>query len=83
VAKNDALELQMIGQDRREYVRGREGISIEAELESFLFQSHGYEGGWVKVVGDDARYVRYDRIASVSIVRGLDDEAGPAFRAWG
>jgi hypothetical protein len=79
VAEYDALELQMIGQDRPEYVRGREATSIERELESFLFQSDGYEGDWVKVVGDDARYVRYDRIASVSIVRGLDDEAGPLF----
>jgi hypothetical protein len=83
MALYDALELTMIDEKRVEYVRGSEGVPIERELERFIRRSVGYESGWVKVEGgDDGRYVRYDRIASVSIRRGLDDHAPPivAFR---
>jgi hypothetical protein len=37
----------------------------------FLRRTHAYELGWVKVEG--AKYIRYERIASVAIKRGLDD----------
>jgi transcriptional antiterminator Rof (Rho-off) len=78
MAVYDALELTMIDDKQVEYVRAREGKSIEQELRSFISRSHGYESGWIKVHGEDEdRYVRYDRIASVRVVRGLDDEQPP------
>ncbi len=78
MAVYDALELTMIDERQTEYVRAREGIPIEQELRSFISRSHGYESDWIKVeAGDEERYVRYDRIASVKVVRGLDDEHVP------
>ena len=70
----DALELQVIDQKGYEYIRAREGVSIDEELVHFLRRTHAYELGWVKVEG--AKYIRYERIASVAIKRGLDDESG-------
>ena len=61
MAAYDALELHI--------------ISVEAELKRFITKASGYELGWVKVEGD--RYVRYDRVASVEIKRGLDDDSAP------
>jgi len=70
MAQYDALELQVIDQDRPEYIRPDEGVSIDDELVHFLRRTHAYELGWVKVEG--AKYIRYERIASVAIKRGLD-----------
>ena len=72
----DALELQVIDQEGYEYIRAREGVSIDEELVHFLRRTHAYELGWVKVEG--AKYIRYERIASVAIKRGLDDGGGQA-----
>ena len=72
----DALELQVIDQEDYEYIRAREGVSIDEELVHFLRRTHAYELGWVKVEG--AKYIRYERIASVAIKRGLDDGSGQA-----
>jgi hypothetical protein len=74
MAHYEALELQVIDQKRYEYIRAREGLSIHEELVHFLRRTHAYELGWVKVEGD--KYIRYERIASVAIKRGLDDESG-------
>jgi hypothetical protein len=71
----DALEVQVIDEEGYEYIRPRDGVSIEDELVHFLRRTHTYELGWAKVEG--GRYIRYDRIASVAIRRGLDDEIGP------
>ncbi len=70
----DALELQVIDQKGYEYIRVREGVSIDEELVHFLRRTHAYELGWVKVEG--AKYIRYERIASVAIKRGLADDRG-------
>jgi hypothetical protein len=70
----DALELQVIDQKGYEYIRAREGVSIDEELVHFLRRTHAYELGWVKVEG--AKYIRYERIASVAIKRGLNDVSG-------
>jgi hypothetical protein len=67
----DALELQVIDQQGYEYIRAREGVSIDEELVRFLRRTHTYELGWVKVEG--AKYIRYERITSVAIKRGLDE----------
>jgi hypothetical protein len=77
MAPYDALELHLIDQKRPEYVRPAEGVSIEEELRRFLGRGSDYERAWVKVEGD--KYVRYDRVASVAVARGLDDETGPLF----
>ncbi len=71
----DALELQVIDQQGYEYIRAREGVSIDEELVRFLRRTHTYELGWVKVEG--AKYIRYERITSVAIKRGLEDESRP------
>jgi hypothetical protein len=73
MAHHDALELQIIDQDRPEYIRPDDGVSIDDELVHFLRRTHAYELGWVKVEG--AKYIRYERIASVAIKRGMDDKA--------
>jgi hypothetical protein len=72
MAHHDALELQIIDQDRPEYIRPDDGVSIDDELVHFLRRTHAYELGWVKVEG--GKYIRYERIASVAIKRGLDDK---------
>ena len=72
MAHYDALELQIIDQDRSEYIRPDEGVSVDDELVHFLRRTHAYELGWVKVEG--AKYIRYERIASVAIKRGLGDK---------
>jgi hypothetical protein len=74
MASYDALELQIIDQKGYEYIRAREGVSVDEELVHFLRRTHAYELGWVKVEG--AKYIRYERIASVAIKRGLDDGSG-------
>jgi hypothetical protein len=71
MAHYDALVLQVIDQDDPEYIRPDEGVSVDDELVHFLRRTHAYELGWVKVEG--AKYIRYERIASVAIKRGLDD----------
>jgi len=76
MAPYDALELQVIDQKGYEYIRAREGVPIDDELVRFLRRTHAYELGWVKV--DGAKYIRYERIASVAIRRGLDEESGAA-----
>lgn len=73
MAPYDALELKVVDQDRYEYVRASEGASIEEELVRFMKRTHDYELVWVKV--ESGRYVRYDRIESVAIRRGLDDKS--------
>jgi hypothetical protein len=75
MAPYDALVLHLIDQERPEFVRATEGVPIDEELRRFLSRAKDYERLWVKVEGD--KYVRYDRIASVSIGRGLDDESSP------
>ena len=78
MAVYDALALTMIDDMQTEYVRPREGTPIEQELRSFISRSHGYESDWIQVeAGDEERYVRYDRIASVRVVRGLGDQREP------
>jgi hypothetical protein len=72
--RSDALQLQVIDQEGYEYIRAREGVSIDEELVHFLRRTHAYELGWVKVEG--AKYIRYERIASVAIKRGLNDVSG-------
>jgi len=69
MAQYDALELQVIDQDHPEYIRPDEGVSVDDELVHFLRRTHAYELGWVKVEG--AKYIRYERIASVAIKRGM------------
>jgi len=64
----DALELEIIDQEQREYIRV-DG-DVQDELVHFLKRTHDYQLAWVKVEGD--KYVRYDRIASVAIRRGMD-----------
>jgi hypothetical protein len=68
-----ALELEIIDQEKREYIRVGDGAAIHDELVHFLKRTHAYELPWVKVEGD--KYVRYDRIASVTIKRDPDDGA--------
>jgi hypothetical protein len=75
MATYDALVLHVIDQERPEFVRATEGVSIDEERRRFLSRASDYERAWVKVEGD--KYIRYDRIASVSISRGLDDDHGP------
>ncbi|MGN6430329.1 MAG: hypothetical protein ACTHNB_06285 [Gaiellaceae bacterium] len=70
MAQYDALELEIIDQEQREYIRVNRG-DVQDELVHFLKRTHDYELAWVKVEGD--KYVRYDRIASVAIKRGVDD----------
>ena len=70
MAHYDALELQIIDEDRPEYIRPDEGVSVDDELVHFPRRTHAYELGWVKVEG--AKYIRYERIASVAIKRGLE-----------
>jgi hypothetical protein len=72
----DARELEVIDQQGYEYIRAREGVSIDEELVHFLRRTHAYELGWVKVEG--AKYIRYERIASVAIKRAVDEESGQA-----
>jgi hypothetical protein len=67
---HDALELEIIDQEQREYIRVNDGDSVQDELVHFLKRTHDYQLAWVKVEGD--KYVRYDRIASVAIRRGMD-----------
>jgi hypothetical protein len=74
MAPYDALVLHLIGQERPEFIRATEGVSIDEELRRLLGRASDYERAWVKVEGD--KYVRYDRITSVSVARGLDDESG-------
>jgi hypothetical protein len=74
MASYDALELQVIDQKDYEYIRARDGVSIDEELVHFLRRTHAYELGWVKVEG--AKYIRYERIASVAIKRGLEGDRG-------
>jgi hypothetical protein len=76
MAQYDALELQVVDQQGYEYIRAREGVSIDDELVRFLRRTHAYELGWVKVEG--GKYIRYERIASVAIRRDLDEERGAA-----
>ena len=76
MAQYDALELQVIDHEGYEYIRAREAVSIDDELVRFLRRTHAYELGWVKVEG--AKYIRYERIASVAIRRDLDEESGAA-----
>jgi len=76
MASHDVLELQVIDQEGYEYIRAREGVSVDEELVHFLRRTHAYELGWVKV--DGAKYIRYERIASVAIKRGLDDRSAQA-----
>jgi hypothetical protein len=71
MASHDALELEIIDQEQREYIRVDQGNSVQDELVHFLKRTHDYQLAWVKVDGD--KYVRYDRIASVAIRRGVDD----------
>ncbi len=75
MATYDALVLHLIDQERPEFVRATEGLSIDEELRRFLSRASDYERAWVKVQGE--KYIRYDRIASVSISRGLDDDHDP------
>jgi hypothetical protein len=71
MAPYDALELEIIDQERPEYIRVEDGASVHDELVHFLKRTHAYELAWVKVEGE--KYVRYDRIASVAVRRGLED----------
>jgi hypothetical protein len=74
MASYDALELQVIDQKDYEYIRARDGVSIDEELVHILRRTHAYELVRVKVEG--AKYIRYERIASVAIKRGLEDDRG-------
>ena len=74
MAPYDALVLHLIDQERPEFLRASEGVSIDEELRRFLGRASNYERPWIKVEGH--KYVRYDRVASVSVARGLDDETG-------
>ena len=69
MASHDVLELQVIDQEGYEYIRAREGVSVDEELVHFLRRTHAYEL---------AKYIRYERIASVAIKRGLDDRSAQA-----
>jgi hypothetical protein len=71
MAPYDALELEIIDQEQREYIRVDRGVSVQDELVHFLKRTHDYQLAWVKVEGD--KYVRYDRIASVAVRRSVDD----------
>jgi hypothetical protein len=71
MAPYDALELEIIDQEKREYIRVGDGASAHDELVHFLKRTHAYELPWVKVEGD--KYVRYDRIASVAVRLDLDE----------
>ena len=70
----DALELKVIDQEGYEYIRASDEVPIEEELVRFMKRTHDYELVWVKV--ESGKYVRYDRIESVAITRGLDDDGG-------
>jgi hypothetical protein len=74
MASYDALELQVIDQKDYEYIRARVGVAIDEVLVHFLRRPLAYELGWVTVEG--AKYIRYERIASVAIKRGLEDDRG-------
>jgi hypothetical protein len=71
MAPNDALELEIIDQEKREYILVGDGASVQDELLHFLKRTHAYELPWVKVEGH--KYVRYDRIASVAVRRDVGD----------
>jgi hypothetical protein len=74
MAAYDALELEIIDRDGYEYVRVDDGTSVQDELVRFMKRTHNYELPWVKV--ESGKYIRYERIASVSVKRGLDAESG-------
>jgi hypothetical protein len=76
MARYDALELHLIDEKSPQYVRIPEGESVDAELSDFISRTNAYESEWVKVRSgqEGDRYVRYDRIVSVEVRRGLDDE---------
>lgn len=76
MALYDALELEIVDHEERAYIRVSEGSSVQDELVHFLNRTHAYELPWVKVEGD--KYIRYDRIASVTIKRGLDNDREPS-----
>ena len=78
MAKYDALVLEVIGEARPLEVRVPEG-NIEVELQNFLNRTAPYETGWIRVHGDEEKYVRYERIASVTVWRGQDDEHVPVY----
>jgi len=75
MATYDALELEIIGQDRREYIRLRPLEDAEKVLDMFLKSDHR----WVRVHSDDGepKHVLLERVASVTLRRGLDDDYMP------
>jgi hypothetical protein len=75
MALYDALELTVIGQEQREYVRVPKGKTAQWMLNAFINKTYKFAGIWVDV--QHGRYIRYDRVASVSIVTGLEDERPP------
>jgi hypothetical protein len=74
MAEYDALELEIIDRDGYEYVRVDDGTSVQDELVRFMKRTHNYELPWVKV--ESGKYIRYERIASVAVKRGVDVESG-------
>ena len=76
MAVYDALELRL-DDGEMGYVRVPDHLSPETALEQLLQKQANY-AGWVKVEDpEEPRYVRYERIASVTIVRGIDDTMPP------
>jgi hypothetical protein len=74
MAEYDALELEIIDRDGYEYVRVDDEASVQDELVRFMKRTHNYELPWVKV--ESGKYIRYERIASVAVKRGVDVESG-------
>jgi hypothetical protein len=74
MAAYDALELEIIDRDGYEYVRVDDEASVQDELVRFMKRTHNYELPWVKV--ESGKYIRYERIASVAVKRGVDAESG-------
>jgi hypothetical protein len=74
MAEYDALELEIIDRDGYEYVRVDDEASVQDELVRFMKRTHNYELPWVKV--ESGKYIRYERIASVAVKRGVDAESG-------
>ena len=79
MATYDALELRLNDSGTVEYVRAPEDVAVETLLEQFLKREGIFLLGWILVedAGEEPRYIRYDRVSSVTIVRGLDDESAP------
>ena len=84
MATYDALELRLNDSGTVEYVRAPEDVPVETLLEQFVLRDGEFLVGWILVedAGKEPRYIRYENVSTVTIVRGLDDESAPFTRGF-